>query len=238
VAKETQINKKADDTDVLDSEYPNHSESFEIYYYLGESRTLRETAAIRFSQLYPNRSEDDPKFESFYTKIKRWAKKENWKDWVKRKEMEERQKREEQMREKIIQSTRNVVGYRGMLQQGLVAFSRRVQKTVRLLTQISRLEEAASREPDPARIAEMNAEIRRLRAELMETGVEIRNFKEAKECIELDLYLARVLEQLPETRPLDTKLTEDEVEKVDRIMEWLRKHAAEALADSGNGDEK
>ncbi len=78
------------------SEYPKHVESFETYYRLGEHRSLKQAALIRFQILVPNYPLDVPenkkKFDSFYRKIKRWAAKENWNEWVKRRERERRKK--------------------------------------------------------------------------------------------------------------------------------------------------
>lgn len=98
--RENKSEKRSDFRKVPISDYPDHVESFETYYYLGEGRTLKETAFIRFQQLVPNCPPDvpefRPKFDSFYRKIKRWAEKESWNEWVKRKEIEERLKREKE----------------------------------------------------------------------------------------------------------------------------------------------
>jgi len=226
------------------SDYPDHVESFETYYWLGENRTLKETALLRFQELVPDCPPTDPrfpsKFESFYTKIKRWAAKENWKEWVKRKELEERTKREGEMREKIIQSQRNIVGYRGILQQGLVGFSRKVSRSTRILNRILQIEEVLARGelPDAAR-KEAEVELADLREDLRRNGIEIRSYKEAKECIELDLHLGRYLEELPDvTEHGKSRLSEGTAETIDKIMEILRKRAADSVRRSIGDDNR
>jgi hypothetical protein len=94
-------NTGIDETVELDEsgelKYPAHIESFETYYYLGENRSLKEVALLRFQENVPNCPPNDPKskanFNSFYKKVKRWAAKENWQEWIKRKEIEESKKR-------------------------------------------------------------------------------------------------------------------------------------------------
>jgi len=104
-------------------DYPKHSDTFELYYYLGEGRTLKKVAQLRFLQEHPDVTPGTPlyesKFNSFYTKIKRWSLKENWQEWVKRKEIEERSAREEEMREQAKGLTEMVKLYRKMVRYAL-----------------------------------------------------------------------------------------------------------------------
>lgn len=214
------------------SQYPSHVESFETYYYLGEGRTLRETAIQRFPYLVPDcpvDSTDYPKkFESFYTKIKRWATREGWKEWVKRKEITERQAREEDMRDRIIRSQKNLVYYRGMLQQGLSAFGRKVSASTRLINQIIKLEEEYSVATNDRIKEDLVMQMQRLKTEVEAKGVEIKNFKEAKEIIELDQALGKHLDQLPEIQTPDRmRLDELDAKKIDDVMEFFRRHSKE-----------
>ena len=66
-----------------------------------EQALLKGAATIRFWKLaancHPGVPEFKKKFDSFYRKIKRWAAKENWDEWIKRKETEERRTREEEV---------------------------------------------------------------------------------------------------------------------------------------------
>lgn len=222
-------------TDEDISDYPAHVESFETYYWLGEGRTLREVAEQRFPYLVPNYPIGHPeharKFESFYTKIKRWASKERWNDWVKRKEIEERSKREDEMRDKVIKSTKTLVYYRGILQQGLSAFGRKVAWATRLINEIVGLEETSSKEEDAARKEAMITRIGQLRNELAGRGIEINNFNEAVKIIQLDVELGKYLEAIPEVQvPDKMKLEEVEMKKIDDIMEAIRRKARDAGA--------
>ena len=91
--------KKITTNSTLDSHknipYPKHEESFLKYYNLGESRTLLEAAKKRYQELLiesKKRGKQIPTEDSFYTKIKRWAQKENWKEWVLIKQAEDRRR--------------------------------------------------------------------------------------------------------------------------------------------------
>lgn len=58
---------------------------------------------------------------------------------------------------------------------------------------------------------------------------EIKTFREAKEMIELDIYLSKTIDQQPEFGSMgEDKLSEEMAEKVDRIMEFIRKKAMES----------
>lgn len=234
--KKTEDEKLQEFTDKDISDYPEHVESFETYYFLGEGRTLRETAIQRFPYLVPNCPPGHPdhpsKFESFYTKIKRWASKERWNDWVKRKEIEERTKREDEMRDRIIKSQKNLVYYRGMLQQGLSAFGRKVARATRLINEMVKLEEALSKEEDEGRQADLTVRIAQMRNELVASGIEIRSYNEALKIIELDVQLGKYLEEIPEVQlPDRMRLEEGEAKKVDDIMEFMRRHSMEPGVD-------
>ena len=66
-----------------------------------EQALLKGAATIRFRKLaanyHPGVSEIKKKIDSFYRKIKRWATKDNWDEWIKKKETEERRTREEEV---------------------------------------------------------------------------------------------------------------------------------------------
>jgi hypothetical protein len=220
------------------AEYPKHVESFECYFWLGERRTMWECAKIRFKETVPGCNETDirykTKMNSFYTKIKRWAWKEHWKEWVKRKETEDRIRNDAEMREKVVASQKNIMGYRALVQQGIVAFSRKLGKSVKLLNAIMSIEEQLMH-PDIPTAHKKDAEerLKLLRKDLVDHGIEIRSFKEAKDMIELDVYLSKIVDQMPEQIiPDKRRLPESEADKVDRLMEYLRKKAPEAFVDA------
>jgi len=198
------------------SEYPRHVESFETFYYLGEGRTLKEAGIIRFQQLVPNCPPDDPnyeiKFASFYRKIKRWAKAEDWNEWVKRKEIEERQKREEEMEAKTAHLSQVIKNYQDFIRQSLSHFADRAK--------IPMLLKQAIASGDTVAEAELREKVRRGEA------IEIKNFKEANEMVKLDVFLFQTIDQLPPVVSIGRNdLPEEEFNKVDKIMEFFRKHA-------------
>jgi len=208
------INNSRNDNYHEGLDYPQHVESFETYYYLGELRTLKATAEIRFRTLFPDCHPDSPeyksKFSSFYTKIKRWAKKERWDEWVKRKEIEERSKREAEMRQRLESFQRTLRGYQALTRQAILAFSDKVRNTLAL-----------------KRAVETGNEAEALRLKQL-PRVEIKNFKELREMIELDLMITRTLEQQPEMSPEEERLAHSEMEKIDTIMERIRKAAMDS----------
>lgn len=198
------------------SEYPRHVESFETFYYLGEGRTLKETGIIRFQQLVPNCPLNDTnhekKFASFYRKIKRWAKAEDWNEWVKRKEIEERQKREEEMEAKTAHLSQVIKNYQDFIRQSLSHFADRAK--------IPMLLKQAITSGDTVAEAELREKVRRGEA------IEIKNFKEANEMVKLDVFLFQTIDQLPPVVSIGRNdLPEEEFNKVDKIMEFFRKHA-------------
>lgn len=198
------------------SEYPRHVESFETFYYLGEGRTLKETGIIRFQQLVPNCPPDDPnyeiKFASFYRKIKRWAKAEDWNEWVIRKEIEDRQKREEEMEAKTAHLSQVIKNYQDFVRQSLSHFADRAK--------IPMLLKQAIASGDTVEEAELREKVRRGEA------IEIKNFKEANEMVKLDVFLFQTIDQLPPVVSIDRNdLPEEEFNKVDKIMEWIRRHS-------------
>jgi len=198
------------------SYYPAHVESFETFYYLGEHRTLKETAVIRFQQLVPNCPPNDPNFEtkfaSFYRKVKRWAKAENWNEWVKRKEIEERQKREETMGEKKAHLSQVLKKYQDFIRKSLEVFANKAKLPVLL-------EEAIAKGDKDAE-AELRERLDR------GEGVEIRSFLEARNLIQLDVYLFQTMDQLPQIESEDRGvLAEEEAEQVDKIMEFFRRNS-------------
>ena len=200
------------------SDYPAHVESFETYYYLGENRTLKETAIIRFSQLVLNCPPNDPnyetKFASFYRKIKRWAKTEDWNDWVKRKEINERQLREKEVGEKTAHLSQTLKTYQDFVRQSLAIFAEKAKLPVLLKQAIER--------NDADAVAELRNRINR------GESVEIKSFREASEMIKLDVYLFETVDKLPQTELEDRGvLSEEEAKKIDDIMEFFRRHSKE-----------
>lgn len=198
------------------SDYPAHVESFETYYYLGEHRSLKETAHIRFRHYVPNCPPNDPNFEtkfaSFYRKLKRWAKAEDWNEWVKRKEIEERQKREKEMGEKTAHLSQVLKNYQDFIRKSLAIFANKAKLPVLL--------EEAIAQGDSDAEAEIRNRINR------GDGVEIKNFREANEMIKLDIYLFQTMDQLPQFELEDRGvLSEVEAKKVDDIMEFFRRHS-------------
>ena len=204
-----------------ETDYPRHVETFEIYYYLGESRTLKGAANIRFRQLVPDYHPGVPKFkrkfDSFYRKTKRWCKSENWHEWVKRKEIEERQKRENEVASRTAHLADALANYQELVREGLALFAEKARLPALLKQAIARGDESAE-----AQIRERikNGE-----------GIEIKNFREAKEMVELDIHLASIMDRqpFPELKgKYENPLPEEMREKVDRIMEFFRKKAAES----------
>jgi hypothetical protein len=62
-------------------------------------------------------------------------------------------------------------------------------------------------------------------------GIEIKNFREAKEMVELDIHLSSILDRQPFLKLKgqdEVPLLEEVRKKVDRIMEFFRKKAAES----------
>jgi len=203
-----------------ETDYPRHVETFEIYYYLGESRTLKGAASIRFRQLVPDYHPGVPefkkKFDSYYRKLKRWSSSENWHEWVKRKEIKERQKRENEVASRTAHLSEALANYQELVREALALFAEKAKLPVHLKQAIARGDESAE-----ALIRERikNGE-----------GVEIKNFREAKEMVELDIHLATILDRqpFPELKgKYENPLPEEMREKVDRVMEFFRKKAAE-----------
>jgi hypothetical protein len=202
------------------SDYPAHVESFETYYYLGEHRTLKLTASIRFKDLVPNCHPGVPefkkKFDSFYRKVKRWATKENWNEWVRRKEIEERRTREIAAGESVKHLSEALRSYQDFVRQSLSHFAERAK--------IPMLLQEAIISGDAEAEAELREKVKKGEA------VEIKTFREAKELIELDIHLSKMLDQEPMLTSVDGgSISEEEAMKVDRIMEWMRAKAAESF---------
>ena len=58
--------------------------------------------------------------------------------------------------------------------------------------------------------------------------MEIKNIKEAKDMIELDIHLFKTLDQLPQAELEDrSRISEEEAKKIDEIMEFFRRHSRE-----------
>ena len=112
-------------------DYPKHADTFELYYYLGEERTLKKVALLKYAQeatgVTPGSPEWESKFASFYTKIKRWSSAEEWDEWVKRKEIDERGKREEEVREQSKGLVEMVKLYRKMVRFALSDLGKRLK---------------------------------------------------------------------------------------------------------------
>jgi hypothetical protein len=214
--------EKATLTDDI-SGYPNHVESFETYYFLGESRTLKSAAYYRFQQTSPDCPPNDPrftsKFESFYTKFKRWARKENWSEWVKRKEIEERHKREAEIRERLGSISRVLRGYQGVARQAIIVFSDKVKVSSEL------------------RQAVLHGDQPRIDGLMARERIEIRNFKELREMVELDIEISKILEQQPEVPEERSTMPEAAEEKVDKLMELLRRKSLDTVPGGDGGED-
>lgn len=237
------INDTVTNLDLTTFTYPRHVEAFETYYYLGDRRTMKEAARIRFGELYPQIKATSPEYENkfitFYLRVRRWAIKENWKEAVARKDMFERMAREKAMREAIINSQKNLLGYRGIIQQGIFAFSKRAGRSVRMIVKILELEDKLAR-PDllPEDRMRVEREIEGLRADFDRNGVQIGSYRELRECINLDVELAKILEELPDAGDGDrAKLGEGTAENIDSIMELLRRKAGELRVHEVDPDE-
>ncbi len=111
--------------------------------------------------------------------------------------------------------TEALVCYQEFIRQSLAHFAEKA-KLPSLLKQ-------AIASDDTAAETELRSRIRRGEA------VEIRTFREAKELIELDIHISNILEVQPPPRSSDEiSLSEEEVIKVDNIMEHIRKKAMES----------
>jgi len=204
--------------------YPKHVASFETYYYLGELRTLKAAALLRFQALIPDCPPDSPsfksKFDSFYTKIKRWARAEDWDGWCIRKAVEERQKRDKDVRQKMMSLDKTVRTYQSLVRQALVVWSDKIRTSVELRNAIA--------SGDEAKIIALSQRER----------MEIKSFSEARLMMELDFYLSKLLEDMPESSTDEReKLTEDEQERADRVMEYIRKRALDEAKGIKDSDE-
>lgn len=204
--------------------YPKHVASFETYYYLGEGRSLRKAAYLRFLQLVPDCPEGSTafpsKFESFYTKIKRWSKAEDWVGWCLRKDFEERQKREEDARAKMMSMDRTLKMYQALVRQALVVWSDKIKASIELRKAIA--------EGDETRIQQLSLRER----------VEIKSFSEAKLMMELDMFLSKTLDDMPELHTAEReKISEEERERIDKVMEGIRKQAVDVPVVSGDDKE-
>lgn len=223
MAEEKKLIDEGLQSDVLG--YPKHVASFETYYFLGEMRSLKMAAKIRFQQLVPDCPPDSPKFsskfESFYTKIKRWAKSEDWNGWCIRKDVEERTKRGKEMRSKMVSMDKTLKTYQSLVRQSLIVWSDKIRASVELRTALAKGDDAA--------IIELKGKAR----------LEITSFKEAKDMMELDLYLSRILEQMPEI-PTEAreKLSEEHSRRIDVVMELIRKRAFDTVEANGKSTKR
>lgn len=230
--------------------YPKHVLAFETFYWLGEKRSLSSVARLRFRERFPdiipagqtghNPEEWTKKYAGFYSSIKLWSRKEKWVEWVQKKDLIEQQKRDAEMRDSIIQSTKNLVGYRSLLQQGLYLFSRKVGRTVKLTLRAIDIEDILRNPVTPkAQIKPLDEELKAIHADLRANGAQITSFKEAKEIIELDNQLARIMNEMPDIPKDDKqKLGEGMTEKVERVMELLKRVALDSGTPGINADEK
>ena len=104
-------------------EYPKHVESFELYYYMGEGRTLKKLAQLKMIQDFPDVTGGTPEYESklnvMHTRVKRWSVREAWRAWIGKKEEEERASREEAMREQNKSLVETVRLYQKMIRYAL-----------------------------------------------------------------------------------------------------------------------
>lgn len=163
------------------------------------------------TQVFPNFK----KFDSLCRKIKQWDANESWDECVKRKENEGRKKREHIVESRTIHLTEALMGYLVFIRKGLIVFSEKARLPA-LLKQA---------------IAQGDAKAEATLRERIKSGegVEIENFREAKEMIELDIHLSNLLEKQPHLEPeKERKLPEEMAERVDRLMEFIREKASES----------
>lgn len=228
------ISGSAPSTDSDFPDYPKHSETFETYYYLGDKRSLRMCASIRFKNLMPDIAETDPryptKFTSFYMKIKRWARKEGWNYWVRKKEYDDRKASSKETQSRIMRSTQSVQAYRSVLQQAVFVFAKKAARSMKLVQESMKIEELLD-DPDlsMARKLELEKRLEMLNSRISEADVRIKNLKEARECMQLEVDLGKVIDSMPEVL-LDgkEKLSEQMSEKCDAVMEFFRRHAKDS----------
>jgi hypothetical protein len=237
MAQKPDNSTSSDDGTITEEEfktYPKHSETFETYFYLGEKRSLRECALIRFRNLVPDITVTDPrfptKFTSFYMKIKRWARKEGWNTWVKRKEWEDRQAGAKDKTSKIMKTTQSVQTYRTVLQQAVFVFAKKAARSMKLVTETMKIEELLDEGGlSPMKKVELEKRLDLLNTRISESDIRIKSLKEARECMALEVELGKVIDNLPETGPEGKdKLPEKDAEKVDAVMEFFRRHAKDS----------
>ena len=199
-------------TEPISLGYPKHVESFETFYYLGEHRTLRAVALLRFPQYVPDCPQGSPlfksKFESFYTKIKRWAKAEDWDGWCIRKRLEESQKHEKESRQKLMSLDKTLRMYQSLVRQSLIVWADKVKTSLELRNALA--------QGDDGKVAMLATKDR----------FELRSSQDVRLFMELDMYLAKQLDQMPSLSPEEQeKLTEAEKERMDQVMESIRKRS-------------
>lgn len=131
---------------------------------------------------------------------------------MKRKEIEERWKREEEMGEKTAHLSQVIKNYQDFIRKSLAIFANKAKLPVLL-------EEAIARGDSDAE-AEIRNRINR------GESVEIKSFREANEMIKLDIYLFQTMDQLLQIELADRGvLSEGEAKKIDKIMEFFWKHS-------------
>lgn len=215
-------------------DYPQHSETFETYYYLGDRRSLRECASLRFKQYFPDIPSTDPKyptkFNSFYMKIKRWARKEGWNHWCRKKDKEVLKASQKETQERIMRTRQSVQAYRQVLQQAVFVFAKKAARSMRLVQKAMQIEELLD-DPDvtPVRKSELERQLEHINERIESADIRIKSLKEARECMQLEVDLGKAVESLPEVVDGTSKLSEEMAEKVDSIHEFFRKHAKDSV---------
>jgi len=213
--------------------YPTHAQAFETFYWLGDRRSVREAALIRFRDQYPTLQPDSPefsqRFEAFYASLKRFARIEKWKEWVEKKDSEERRSRDRNMQERIIKSQENLMGYRGLIQQAVFAFSKRASRSARMIVEIINLADSLMRPDLPEETRKRMKERKEvLDRDLKENGVQIKSFKDLNDCISLDVELGKTIEGMPSLVFGDReKIGEGAAEKLDKLVEFFRRKAGD-----------
>jgi len=78
----------------------------------------------------------------------------------------------------------------------------------------------------PQQRLDLEMKMKEMQKDLKETGVEIRDFRELNECIQLDTSLGKLTDEVPVLTDEDKqRMGEGTTEKIDAIMEFFRRKA-------------
>jgi hypothetical protein len=109
---------------------PKHKYYFELYYHLGIDRSVAKLAKIQmprmFPELPPDSREYKTKFNSLYTKMKRWEEREGWPEEAKKREESNRREADVLLREQEQTLTSTVELYSRMVSYLLQKFAEKI----------------------------------------------------------------------------------------------------------------